>query len=66
MSDKVYLLIEEHRYIKPRRFSIIAAYDSPESAMKDFKSYSKGIPCSEYPYEIKLEEWDVKSNEFKN
>lgn len=66
MSDKVYLLIEEHRYIKPRMFTIIAAYDNPESAMKDYKSYSKGIPCNDYPYEIKLEEWEVKSNEFKN
>jgi hypothetical protein len=66
MSDKVYLLIEEHRFIKPRRFTIIAAYDSPESAKKDLKSYSKHITCEEYPYMIKLEEWDAKSNEFKN
>lgn len=60
MSDKVYLLLEEHRFIKPRRFTIIAVYDSPESAMKDFKSYSKHIPCDEYPYEIKLEEWEIR------
>jgi hypothetical protein len=66
MTDKVYLLLEEHRFIKPRRFTIIAAYDSPESAMKDYKSYSKHITCDEYPYLIKLEEWEVKSNEFKN
>jgi hypothetical protein len=66
MNDKVYLLLEEHRFIKPRRFTIIAAYDSPESAMKDYKSYSKHITCDEYPYLIKLEEWEVKSNEFKN
>jgi hypothetical protein len=66
MTDKVYLLLEEHRFIKPRRFTIIAVYDSPESAMEDYTSYSKGIPCSDYPYEIKLEEWDIKSNEPKN
>ena len=64
-TSKVYVLIEESRYIKPRRFSIISIFDSPESAEKDYKKYKKGIPCDEYPYNIVLEEWEVNS-EFKN
>jgi len=64
-TSKVYVLIEESRYIKPRRFRIISIFDSPESAEKDYKNYKKGIPCDEYPYDIALEEWDVK-NGFKN
>lgn len=66
MKDKVYILLEEHRYIKPRRFSIIAVFDDSESATKSLKSYSKHIPCSEYPYEIKIEEWSIENYEFKS
>ncbi len=66
MFNKVYILIEEHRFIKPRRFSIIAVYDSPESAIVDFESYSQNITSSDYPFEIKLEEREVKSDEYKN
>jgi len=60
MDDKVYLLLEEHRYITPRRFSIIAVFDNPETATKEFERYNKLIPCSDYAYEIKLEEWKLK------
>ena len=59
MTDRVYLLLEEHRYIKPRMFTIIAVYDCLETAMKEHDKYNVHIPCSEYPYEIKLEEWEV-------
>lgn len=60
MVERVYLLLEEHRFIKPRRFSIIAVYDCLETAMKEHVKYSKHITCDEYPYEIKLEEWEIK------
>lgn len=66
MSEKVYLLLEEHRYIIPRRFSIIAVFDNPETAKKEFDRYNKFIPSKDYAYNIKLEEWDIKSNEPKN
>jgi len=59
--NKVYVLLEESRYIKPRRFRIISIFDSPESAENDYKQYKKGIPCDEYPYDIVLEEWDLIS-----
>lgn len=66
MTDTVYLLLEEHRYIKPRRFNIIAVFGDPETAICEFDKYNKLITSSEYPYEIKLEEWDIKNNESKN
>lgn len=66
MSDKIYILLEEHRYIKPRRFSILAVFDDPESATYEFDKYNRNIPCTEYPYEIKLEEWDIENNASKN
>lgn len=66
MTDKIYILLEEHRYIKPRRFSILAVFDDPESATYEFDKYNRNIPCTEYPYEIKLEEWDIENNASKN
>jgi|LakMenEpi03Aug12_release.lakeMendotaPanAssembly.Ray.scaffolds.fasta_scaffold157086_2 hypothetical protein len=60
MEDTVYILIEQHRYIIPRRFSIIAIFDNPEAAMKEYDRYSRYIPCNDYAYEIKVEEWKLK------
>ena len=64
MGDSVYILLEEHRYIIPRRFSIIAVFDNPETAKKEFDRYKKYIPSKDYAYNIKLEEWKV--NELPN
>lgn len=61
MEDMVYILIEQHRYITPRRFSIISVFDNPETAMKECDRYNKYIPCDEYAYEIKVEEWKIKN-----
>lgn len=59
MEGSVYLLLEEHRYIIPRRFSIIAVFDNPETAKKEFDRYNKFIPSKDYAYNIKLEEWKL-------
>ena len=59
MGGSVYILLEEHRYIIPRRFSIIAVFDNPETAKKEFDRYKKYIPSEDYAYNIKLEEWSL-------
>lgn len=61
MEDTVYILIEQHRYITPRRFSIIAVFDNLEAATKECTRYNRYIPCNEYAYEIKVEEWKLKN-----
>lgn len=61
MADKVYLLLEEHRFIKPRRFTIIDIFDDPEAATLEYDEYNKLMPSSDYAYEIKLEEWEIKN-----
>lgn len=63
---KVYLLIEQFRYVIPRRFRIIKIFDSPESAENEYKKYTKLIKSKYDAYEIKLEEWDVEEYEHQN